>query len=257
MKCRRFWIFQPIVLPRPPMTRNTNIFPIALTRFPPDRWWMEYLVPELPFGALMKGAADGIDVLVGSTADEGSLFTNTKLGLPKLFPVREEDLNKFFSDHPKAKKEKILALYPDYPENHTFQEIARRFSTMWGFAGGGMSGRAWGKCLRLLYYLHNADATGNRSGRGPLYQHFHACGKCGGDASGSVREGAEYSVRETASGAVGEFFRTGNPSVAGYPDWPAYGKEKNTYFIDVTSCVKQHPFTEIEETYGDIRPYGN
>ena len=75
------------------------------------------------------------------------------------------------------------------------------------FACSGMSGGAWGKCLCLLYYLYNADAAGNRSGRGPLYQHFHACGKCGGDASGSVREGAEYSVRETASGAVGEFFQ--------------------------------------------------
>mgnify|MGYP002800520329 FL=1 len=55
----------------------------------------------------------------------------------------------------------------------------------------------------------------------------------------------------------GSFFRTGNPSVEGYPAWPAYGKEKNTYFIDVKSQVRQHPFAEVEEAYGTIRPYGN
>ena len=91
------------------------------------------LIPELPFDAVMHGAADEVDVLIGSTADEATLFANPKL--PNLFPIREQELEHFFKDHPEAKKEQILALYPDYPDIKAFQEIGKEMFFHAGILG--------------------------------------------------------------------------------------------------------------------------
>ena len=216
------------------------------------------LVPELPFDALMRGAADGIDVLVGSTADEGSLFTNTKLGLPLLFPVREEDLNKFFADHPKAKKEKILALYPDYPANHAFQEIAKEIFYHVGILRAAECLAERGGNVYVYYITYTTPMLREISlGAAHCINTSMLAGNVEEMLPDPSAKEQNTAFAKQLQAQWGNFFRTGNPSVAGYPDWPPYGEEKNTYFIDVTSCVKQHPFTEIVEAYGDIRPYGN
>lgn len=212
------------------------------------------LIPELPFDAVMHGAADEVDVLIGSTADEATLFANPKL--PNLFPIREQELEHFFKDHPEAKKEQILALYPDYPDIKAFQEIGKE---MFFHAG----------ILRLAEYLAQhtnvyvycvtySTPVLRLLGMGAV--HCINTSMLSGEFRSFLgwfagRKNKAFSRQLQAQ--WGSFFRTGNPSVEGYPAWPAYGKEKNTYFIDVKSQVRQHPFAEVEEAYGTIRPYGN
>ena len=56
------------------------------------------LIPVLPYDALLHGAADGIEMLIGTTKDEGTIFaTGDSKGI---FPGTKAQMEKFFADHP-------------------------------------------------------------------------------------------------------------------------------------------------------------
>ena len=81
------------------------------------------LVPELPYDAILHGAADGIELLIGTTKDEGTLFSQGKG--KDLFPASTTQMNRFFADHPQINKNEIIKLYPGYPNKKAFQEIGK------------------------------------------------------------------------------------------------------------------------------------
>lgn len=216
------------------------------------------LIPELPFDAVMHGAADGLEMLIGTTKDEGSIFaTGDEKGI---FPGTIEQMDKFFADHPEADRKAIADLYPDYPSKKAFQEIGKE----------------------VFFHLPSLEIAYHMAKHGKVYLHhfeyafpvFKLLGAgsvhCTNSAliSGEKLNGI-YKIYGMFSGKKGKtvsdrihhywcnFIATGDPNGDGEPHWPECGEEKCTLVIDTKCHVEKAPFERERKTYGVIRPYGN
>lgn len=213
------------------------------------------LVPELPFDAVLHGAADGIEVLIGTTKDEASIFAQ---GNDKdLFPATEVQMNKFFVDHPEVKREEIVKLYPDYPGKKAFREIGKE----------------------IFFHLPTVELAYHLAEHGKVYLfHFDyalpmiqllgfGAAHCTNSAFTSGLPVKSFLgwfagkkgvlMRERVHHYWCNFIATGDPNGKGEPYWPECGKERNTNFLDVVCHVEQAPFERARHAYGVPRPYGN
>lgn len=214
------------------------------------------LIPELPFDAVMHGAVEDIDILIGSTADEGTMFaTNSKL-FQKIFPSEKVELEKFFRENPSVDKEKILALYPEYPRIEAFQEIAKEIFFHIGIMQLAESLEKKNK----VYVYYTTYSTPVLRFLGLKSIHCVNTAMLSGEFKSFLGWFAKKKNERFTSqlqAQWGNFFNTGDVNVPGYPEWPEYGVEKNTYFLDLNSYVEKNPFENIQQAYGGIRPYGN
>lgn len=212
------------------------------------------LIPELPFDAVMHGVADGIDILIGTTKDEGTIFARGKD--TDIFPATEEQMERFFRKNPSVNREEILALYPDYPNLKACQNIGKEIFFHLGTLA---LAEHWAKKGRVFVY-HYDYAT-------PILRLLKAgAAHC---ANSALTSGEFSGFLGWFSGKKGDcverkiqahwdhFLATGNPNAVGTEEWPEYGENQNTYFIDVESHVEQKPFTQEREAYRIIRPYKN
>lgn len=216
------------------------------------------LIPELPFDAVMHGAADGIEMLIGTTKDEGTLFaTGDQNGI---FPGTQQQMEQFFSAHPEVDRETILKLYPDYPGKKALQKIGKEI-----FFHLPSIEIAYHMAERGKVYLHHFDYAFpvlKLLGMGSVHCTNSAL-TAGVDLTGIYRLYGLFSGKKgkTVSERVHHywcnFIATGNPNGDGEPYWPECGTERNTLFIDAACHVERAPFEKEREAYGIIRPYGN
>lgn len=212
------------------------------------------LVPELPFDALRKGAADGVDILIGTTKDEGSLFA-TKIPSMNIFPTTEEQLGKFYRENPGADEIKQRALFPDHPSFRSYQHLAKEIFFHSGVLSlaKAMSERGnrvyvyhfeyenWFMKLITLRSMHTLNTLSLCENR------FVDALVFGG------RKGRR--TNRTLRTHWVSFFRTGNVNSGKKQDWKPYGEEKNTFCIDGKGILKQAPFSDVEEAFCETRPY--
>lgn len=212
------------------------------------------LIPELPYDAVMHGAANGISVLLGTTRDEGSIFALK--GKADLFPTKPGQLDIFFQKNSNINKSKILALYPDYPDLQSFREIGKE----------------------VFFHLPTLELADHLAVHASVYlYHFEYAApvlrllKIGAaHCANSVLTSGEFksplnwfsgkkgkSVMAKVHSHWGNFLSTGNPNDTGYNEWPVYGNNQDTYFINVESHSEQRPFEREREAYGSVRIYGN
>lgn len=216
------------------------------------------LLPEPPFDAVMHGAADGIDMLIGTTRDEASIFaTGDKNGI---IPGTTRQMEKFFADHKAVDRQAIVRLYPGYPGKSAFREIGKE----------------------IFFHLPTLEIAYHMAGHGRVYLHHFdyvfpvfkmldlGAVHCTNSAliSGEEPVGV-YKLLSLFSGRKGKlvsdrvhhywcnFIAFGDPNGAGEPYWPECGDERNTLFLDVKCHVEKAPFEHIRKAYGIIRPYGN
>lgn len=216
------------------------------------------LIPELPYDAVMHGAADGIEVLIGTTKDEGTMFaTGTDRGI---FPGNLVQMEKFFQDHPYVNRDAVMALYTDLNPKKTYQEIGKE----------------------LFFHFPSLEIADHLAKHGNVYVHHfeyvfpmlkllgmgavHCTNSTltfGGKPDGMLKILGMFSGRNgrQITSLIHKcwcnFIACGNPNGTGEELWPAYGEEKNTYFIDKVCHVEKAPFEKERETYGIVRPYGN
>ncbi len=213
------------------------------------------LIPELPYDAIMHGAADGIELLTGTTMDEGTIFAQ---GNDKdIFPGTEAQMEKFFADHPEIDRAAILALYPDYPSKKALQEIGKE----------------------IFFHLPTVEIAYHLAEHGNAYLfHFdymfpmlkllgYGAVHCTNSAltSGNPFKGflSWFSgkkgtlIQERVHHYWCNFIATGNPNGNGEPVWSACSKERNVNFINVECHTEQAPFEKERQTYGEVRPYKN
>lgn len=216
------------------------------------------LIPELPFDAVMHGAADGIEMLIGTTRDEGTMFaTGDKNGI---FPGTTQQMEKFFADHPSVDRERIVKLYANYPCKKAFQEIGKE----------------------IFFHLPSVEIAYHMAKHGKVYLHhfdyeFPVLKLLGMGAVHCANSVLTAGVEMTGmlklyglfSGKKGKvisdrihhywcnFIAAGNPNGDGEPYWPECGEEKNTLFINTTCHVEKGPFERERKAYGIVRPYGN
>lgn len=216
------------------------------------------LIPELPFDAVMHGAADGIEMLIGTTKDEASIFaTGGKYGI---LPGTEEQMEKFFKDHPEADRDAIIRLYPEYPDRKAFREIGKE----------------------IFFHLPSLKIAEHMARHGKVYVHHfdyvfpilrllgvgsvHTTNSAlitGEKPAGALRLFGLFSgsrgrtVSERVHRYWCSFIAKGDPNCPGEPDWPEFGDEMNTLFIDAECHTEKAPFEKERKAYGIIRPYGN
>lgn len=216
------------------------------------------LIPELPFDAVMHGAADGIDMLIGTTKDEGSIFaTGDKNGI---FPGTTAQMDKFFADHPEINRNAILKLYPNYPSKKAFQEIGKEI-----FFHLPTLEIAYHMAKHGKVYLHHFDYAFpvlRMLGAGAAHCTNSAL-ICGEKMTGACKIYAMFSgekgkiVSDRVNSYWCNFIATGDPNGNGQPYWPECAEDKNTLFIDAVSHTEKAPFETVRKAYGLVRPYGN
>ena len=212
------------------------------------------LVPELPFDALLKGAADGVDFLLGTTRDEASLFATGMKDMDVL-PVKEEQVDRYYRDNPAADKEKQLSLYPKYPSFRSFQHLGKEI-----FFHSGVMALAEGLSRRGNdVYLYHFEWS-------PLLLKMFTLGAMHG-LTNAMLSGKKNGLMVLFSGPKGRrvtsilqkhwisFYRTGDVN-EGTEEWKSYGEEKNTFCISDRPVLKQDPFRKEEEAFRGTRPYG-
>lgn len=213
------------------------------------------LIPELPYDAIMHGAADGVELLAGTTKDEGTLFSR---GNKKdIFPGTEKQMEKFFTDHPEIRREEILKLYPDYPGIKALQEIGKEIFFHLPTIDIAYHMADYGKAylfhfdyalpmLKLLGY-GAAHCTNSAFTSGVPIKSF-LCWFAGKKGALMQKRIHHYWCN---------FIATGNPNGNGEPNWPECGKERNVNFLNIECHIEQAPFEKERQAYGKTRPYKN
>ena len=216
------------------------------------------LIPELPYDAVMHGAADGIEVLIGTTKDEGTMFA---MGSKQdLFPANAERMDKFFRDHPAVNREKILALYPGLKEKKIYQEIGKEI--FFHLPTVNLADRLAQTGKEYLHHFEYAFPVLKFIGGGAVHCTNSAL-TSGMKPAGKLLVLGAFAgkdgkwIRKIIHGYWCNFIATGNPNEEGLPVWQEYGPEKNTHCIDVSCRIEKDSFRDVREAYGEIRPYGN
>ncbi|MBQ9612819.1 MAG: carboxylesterase/lipase family protein [Lachnospiraceae bacterium] len=216
------------------------------------------LIPELPYDALMHGAADGIDLLIGTTQDEGTLFSQGKEG--DIFPGNAQQMEKFFGDHPGIDAAAVRALYANVSEKRMYQEIGKEI-----FFHLPSMEIAERMALTGSVYMHHFDYAFpvlRTLGLGAVHCTNSAL-TCGMELTGAYHTFGLFSgkngrtVSERMFHYISRFIVSGDPNGGQEPLWPEYGTGKNTLFINVSCHAQEDPFRELRNVYGIIRPYGN
>ncbi|MBQ8996013.1 MAG: carboxylesterase family protein, partial [Oscillospiraceae bacterium] len=216
------------------------------------------LIPELPYDAVMHGAADGIETLIGTTKDEATLFARNSD--QDIFPATRENMDKFFADHPQLDRKRIIALYSGKKELKIWQEIGKE----------------------VFFHLPSIELADHLAKHSTVYVHHfdyvypmlkllglgavHCTNSTltsGGEPEGLIKflglfsgeKGAK--MQEYIHGYWCNFISSGDPNGDGMPEWPEYGESKNTLFLDIPCHVEQDPFGFIRDAYGEVRIYSN
>lgn len=216
------------------------------------------LIPVLPYDAVMQGAADGIEVLIGTTKDEGTIFAQGKE--QDLFPANQKQLDRFWADHPELDREAVCSLYPDYPGKRAFGEIGKEI--FFHLPTVELAYRLADRGRVYLYHFDYAFPVLKLLGAGAAHctnsaltsgMEFTGILKLYGMFSGKKGRLVTQRVHECWC----NFIACGDPNGVGKTVWPECGKERNTYFIDADCHVEKKPFEKERQAYGVIRPYGN
>lgn len=216
------------------------------------------LIPELPYDAVMHGAADGIDVLIGTTRDEGTMFAAGSDH--DIFPANAAQLDKFFKDHPAIPRDRILNLYKDYPEKKIYQEIGKEI--FFHLPSVELANRLAKSSRVFVHHFDYAFPVLTLLGAGAVHCTNSAL-TAGVEPTGNLRLFSAFSgrkgrlIRSLVHGYWCNFIAKGDTNGEGLPFWPEYGIKKNTFFINVSCHAEEAPFARVAQAYGKIRPYGN
>ena len=217
-------------------------------------------LPTPQMQAFAEGAADGIDLLVGTAADDGRVGSVALPG-PKTLGMRFFNNGMFaglFGPDKAARKAKRQAYRRLLPELNKLQ-IEERMQT---------DGLYRQDLIRIAE--HHSSHAGNTY----MYRydwtspvHGGALGAIHGldavfafnnvdvewDALGDRAEAA--ALADAMSDAWVAFAKTGTPRASGLPDWPEYDQsERQTMLLDRRSSVANAPDDDVRRLWASVRP---
>jgi para-nitrobenzyl esterase len=216
------------------------------------------LIPEHPYDAVMHGAADGIQILIGTTADEGTMFARGKSG--DIFPTAPEQLKIFWDANPLMDREAILKLYETFPEKKLYHELGKEI--VFHLPTVALAHRLAQVSDVYMYRFDYAYPVMRMLGLGAV----HATDSVlifGGERIGILKFYALFSGK-TGNGLAKEvhdrwcrFIASGDPNLPGDTAWPKYSDRQATYILNHKRTVAHEPAADLQKVYGTIRPYGN
>jgi para-nitrobenzyl esterase len=183
-------------------------------RFGPvvDGW----VIPDDPMTLFEKGQVNGVPLIVGANADEGSMFTMST-PLPKGADEYRELLEKSFG---KPAAEKIVSLYPASNMRRSVADLMGDYL----FVGPcRYVARTMQQTKNPVYLYHFAHPTPGPMGK-MLGAHHGAEIVYAFD---NLQLAPKYppvdaQIRDAMVGYWVQFAATGNPNKSGLPDWPAF-----------------------------------
>lgn len=216
------------------------------------------LIPEHPYDAVMHGAADQIQVLIGTTADEGSMFARGKTG--DIFPTTSAQLERFWAQHPQINKDPILQLYADTRKQNLYHELGKEIVFHLPTVSIARHLAPVGDVY--LYRFDYAYPVMRMLGLGAVHATDSAL-IFGGERTGILRFYGLFSGK-TGDRLAKEvhdrwcrFIASGDPNPPDRDRWPKYSDHHATYVLDRKCAVAYAPDAQLQKVYGTIRPYGN
>jgi para-nitrobenzyl esterase len=183
-------------------------------RFGPvvDGW----VIPDDPMTLFEKGRVNGVPLIVGANADEGSLFTMST-PLPKRAEEYQELLEKSFG---KSAAAGIASLYP---ASHLRQSVADLMGDYLFVAPCRYVARTMQQAKNPVYLYHFAHPTPGPMGK--LLGAHHGAEIV--FAFDNLQLAPKYSpadahIRDAMIGYWVQFAATGNPNKSGLPEWPGF-----------------------------------
>lgn len=216
------------------------------------------LIPEHPYDAVMHGAADGIQILIGTTADEGTMFARGKPG--DIFPTTPQQLQIFWDAHPHMDRDRILKLYKTLPNIKLYQELGKEI--VFHMPTVELASRLAQTGDVYMYRFDYAYPVMRMLGLGAV----HCTDSVlifGGERIGILKFYSLFSGR-TGNGLAKEvhdrwcrFIATGDPNLTSEAAWPKYSDRQATFILDRKRTVSHAPAADLQKIYGTVRPYGN
>ena len=196
----------------------------------------DVFISGTPQQQLQSEAKRGIPILLGTTADEGSLFTG-QIAFPKDAAAYEADLEKRFSGAGEA----LAALYPFAQ----YQPIGRAYARMFADAMEvcptrrlaelrASEGRVYlyqfaqppsAPVLSLMQLRHGLDAAPLGVYHGADIAYVFATNT----VAGHVWTREQKQTREHVMAYWASFARSGVPAAQGQSAWPAYTRDQRQY----------------------------
>ncbi|WP_343603093.1 carboxylesterase/lipase family protein, partial [Mycobacterium sp.] len=198
-------------------------------------------LPLEPVEAMRRGAAHRVPLIVGTTADEGRLFTRFLPLLPTTRPMVEAVLAKAEP----AARERITAAYPGYPSRSACIRLGGDFA--FGAAAWEMAEAHGSYAPTYVYRYDYAPPMLRWSGLGATHATELLAvfdiyrGTVGAVLTAAADRRSALRISSDVQRRWRSFSRTGVPG----DDWPAYtGTDRAVMVFDRTSRVEFDPHAE-------------
>lgn len=217
------------------------------------------LLPELPLEALKKGAGKGVKLLIGTNANEESLFIN---GENSNMLYTKEEAERFLENcnAQEEVREEVRAFYSGFAEEKDLRKLVSDLNFTYHSAVA-----ADIQCQfadTYMYYFSYATEVAKQTNFG-VYHSSEVPFVFGTTENYEMKQMYELTSKETLQKmtqimhtAWVNFVKYGNPNGKGNTPWPKYDlKSKQVYQIDETCRVLRDPYAKEKEVLGKIQIY--
>lgn len=217
------------------------------------------LCPNMPLDVIGNGVAKDIPLLIGFNLNDSSVFL--KPGQERC-PCTAEEWEHFFrlNNVSKEDQERILAVYPDYPDRESMKQIATDeiftvYTTEFADAQKEYA-NTW------MYRFDYSTAMAKNIGLGAYHTFeisFALNTQGHGLAATLIAEDEQADVAALTKKMHGmwvNFAKYGNPNGDGvFTPWPAFDEKRKMYLFDKECNVAEDPFREARLAWGSHRFY--
>jgi para-nitrobenzyl esterase len=192
-----------------------------------------WLIPDQPATVFAQGRQLDIPVIVGSTANEATIFG----GLDAVKTV--DSYKKFIEDDLGKFAGRQLAAYPVASDADVRARLVQLYTDTFGYGAYAMA-RSITRAGRKAYlYCFTQADTGTRASLGAHHgaDLFFLSGEFPNDWT---RTKEDEALLEVMRRYWIQFARTGDPNVSGLPKWPAYNAADNRC-LDLGRVVRMRP----------------
>ena len=197
-----------------------------------------YVLPDNALAALEQGNLHDVPLILGYTANEGTVYLAGKK------PLTKQDFASYITSRFAQNRSQALAMFPVQSD----QEVAPMLDTIVTIAANAYPARLVGQSMQgkqsqaYLYQFSRRPDTAKALKLGA----FHGVDLAYIFGTLTQKEGYDTTDRQLAAAMMAywtNFAKTGNPNGSGLPNWPAYAKQSERILnLGEQIQVIEHPY---------------